>query len=356
MSQTRIRVGVLGLTHDHIWSNLDRLIELEGAELVAAAEPEAALRDQFRARYGDRPTSDTYAALLDGRHSLQALLIFADNRASAEWGAIAAEQGLHVMLEKPMASTLALANRMAAAARRSQVQLMINWPHHWNPSIRTAYRLVADGAVGEVFKLRYFGGHGGPREIGCSPIFCDWLYDADRNGVGALTDQGGYAATICRWFLGQPQRVMAMGGRLTKDDIADLDNVVMLLRYPRAIGVAEASWSWIGGLPAPGPTIWGQTGSLVTQGGREAAGVTLIKQGEREPTFIPADPLPEGERNAPEYFITAIMRERPIEGLVSATISRDAQEILAAAIRSIESGAEVALPLDRALPGVSTGG
>jgi predicted dehydrogenase len=352
MPHGKLRVGVLGLTHDHVWSNVDHLVKLESAELVGAAEPDPGLREKFRGRYGDREIAAEYDALLDGRHALDAVFVFADNRTSAELGARAAERGLHVMLEKPMASSLALANRLAAAAARSGVQLMINWPHNWNPKIRAAYRLTRDGAVGDVFKLRYAGGHAGPREIGCSEIFCAWLYDAALNGAGALVDQGGYATTVCRWFLGRPSRVMAMGGRLTKTDVTDVDNAVILLRYPSAIGVAETSWSWVGGLPTAGPVVYGTAGTLVAHGAREAAGVTLITRGQTEPRIVDAPPLPEGERNAPEYFVTSIRRERPVEGLVSPAICRDAQEILEAAIQSIRTGREVPFPLDGSLPGI----
>jgi predicted dehydrogenase len=145
---------------------------------------------------------------------------------------------------------------------------------------------------------------------------------------------------------------MAMGGRLTKNDVSDVDNAVILLRYPSAIGVAETSWSWVGGLPTAGPVVYGIDGTLVAHGARDAAGVTLVERGQTEPRILDAPPLPEGERNAAEYFITSIQQERPIEGLVSPAVSRDAQEILEAAIRSIATGREVSLPLDGDLPGI----
>ncbi len=349
----RVRIGVLGLTHDHVWGNLDRLVQLERAELVGAAEPDPGLREKFRQRYGDRVTVADYEALLEGRYALQAVFIFADNRTAALLGAEAARRGLHVLVEKPMADTLARAEVLLAAARRAGVVLMVNWPHNWNPKLRLAYRLTRDGVVGEVFKLRYAGGHAGPREIGCSEIFCAWLYDSRRNGIGALTDQGGYAATVCRWFLGRPNRVVALGGRLAKSDIIDLDNVVMLLRYDRALAVAEASWSWVGGFPTAGPVVYGTEGTLVAHGAREAAGVTVVTRAHPEPQVLEAPPLPEGERNAPEYFVDCLLRERPVEGLVSPEVSRDAQEILEAAVLSLRRQTVVALPLDEVLPGVA---
>ena len=347
----RYRVGVLGLTHDHVWSNVDRLAQLANAELVGAAEPDPPLRLKFQQRYGVTDTSEDYHRFLDG-HDLDAVFVFADNRTSAELAVTAAGRGLHVLLEKPMASSLALADRMVAAANRAGVKLMVNWPHNWSPKIRKAHELVQQGAIGEVFKLRYAGGHAGPHEIGCSPIFCDWLYDASLNGVGALTDQGGYAATVARWFLGRPARVVAMGGRLTKTDIADLDNVVILLRYDRAIAIAEASWSWVGGYPTAGPIVYGTDGTLVAHGGKESADVTIVTKADPQPREVTAGPLPEGERSAADYFLKCISEDRPIAGLVSPAVCRDAQEILEAAIMSIQTGMEVALPLDSTLPGV----
>lgn len=348
----RLRVGVLGLTHDHIWGNLDRLVQLPNAELVGAADPHPSLREKFSQRFGISDVAEDYYAFLDS-HELDAVYAFADNRTSSELAIEALNRGLHAMLEKPMASDLELADRMYAAANLNKKKLMINWPHNWSPRIRTVHKLVKEGIVGEVFKLRYAGGHGGPREIGCSPIFCDWLYEADLNGVGALNDQGGYGATICRWFLGRPSRVMAMGGRLTKDDISDLDNVVMILRYEKAIAINEASWSWIGGFPAAGPLVYGTEGSIAAMSAREPMEVALIKKGDTQLTEIKADPLPDGERSASEYFVKCIDEDRPIEGLVSPAVCRDAQEILEAAIVSIRTGAEVTIPMDSALPGLA---
>jgi predicted dehydrogenase len=347
----RYRVGVLGLTHDHIWSNLDRLVQLPNAELVGAADPHPALREKFQQRFGIADVAEDYYAFLDS-HELDVVYSFADNRTSGELAIEALNRGLHAMLEKPMANDLDLADRMYAAANANKKLLMVNWPHNWSPRIRKVYNLVKEGAVGEVFKLRYSGGHAGPREIGCSPIFNDWLYDADLNGVGALTDQGGYAATICRWFLGRPSRVMAMGGRLTKNDITDLDNVVMLLRYERAIAIAEASWSWVGGYPTTGPLVYGTEGSIAALSGKESADVAIVTKSDGQLREIKAEPLPEGERSASEYFIKCIAEERPIEGLVSPVVCRDAQEILEAAILSIRTGAEVTVPIDAALPGL----
>lgn len=122
----RLRVGVLGLTHDHVWGNLKDLIDSGEGEVVAAAEPHPALREHIRS-YGLQKIYDDYSDMLDGEQ-LDAVYIFSDNLRGVELAEMAAERGLHIMVEKPMASTYAGAARMYGAARAAGVQLMVNWP------------------------------------------------------------------------------------------------------------------------------------------------------------------------------------------------------------------------------------
>ena len=109
------------------------------------------------------------------------------------------------MVEKPMAATLEQADRMLTAARKAGTVLMVNWPTAWNRGIRTAYRLVREGAIGQVWQLLWRGGHCGPDELGCSEQFCDFLFDKHLNGAGAFGDYGGYGASLCVLFLGAAQ-------------------------------------------------------------------------------------------------------------------------------------------------------
>src|SRR5439155_355564 len=112
----RLNVGVLGLSHDHVWGNLAALAAGHHGRLVAAADPDAGLRDRLRALHGAVATHDTFDAVLE-RRDLDAVLVFSDNRTSAELGVRALGRRLPVMLEKPMAADLAGARALLAAAR-----------------------------------------------------------------------------------------------------------------------------------------------------------------------------------------------------------------------------------------------
>ena len=109
----RLRVAALGLTHDHVWSNLRELTETPGAELVAAADPEADLLERAKNEF-HCPTYSSYEALLD-EHDLDAAYVFADNATCVELAEMAAAEKLHLLVEKPLASSLAGADRMLAA-------------------------------------------------------------------------------------------------------------------------------------------------------------------------------------------------------------------------------------------------
>ncbi len=87
----------------------------------------------------------TYEALLE-RTDLDAVLLFADNRASSEWGVRALGRGLPVMVEKPMAADLGGADALLGAARAAGLPLMVNWPTVWRPALRHGLALVAEGA------------------------------------------------------------------------------------------------------------------------------------------------------------------------------------------------------------------
>jgi predicted dehydrogenase len=350
-AMARLRVGVLGLNHDHVWGNLRSIAGGELGTLTAVAEPDALLRARLGREHGGVAALATYEALLE-RTDLDAVLLFADNRASAEWGVRALGRGLPVMVEKPMAADLGGAEALLSAARASGLPLMVNWPTVWRPALRHGLFLVAAGAVGEPVQLSHRGGHAGPREFGCSPQFSDWLYDEARNGGGALVDYCGYGGILARTVLGRPASVTAVAAHLRKAGLTSEDNAVVILRYPRALAVLEGSWTQIGAEPALALTVFGDTGTLIVhqprvvrEGGTAGPGRVQLATSNSSETIEPPA-LPADERDGVTYFLSRLRAGRPIEGLGAPEIGRDVQEILTAALRSSATGQAVALPSD----------
>jgi predicted dehydrogenase len=346
----RLRVGVLGLSHDHVWGNLAAIAADELGRVVAAAEPASRLRERVAREHGGVDLHPTYDALLE-RRDLDAVLVFADNRSSAELGVQALGRGLPVMVEKPMAADLVGAEALLAAARTAGVCLMVNWPSAWRPAIRHGLELARMGRVGEPVQLSHRGGHAGPREFGCSPEFSAWLYDPVRNGGGALIDYCGYGAVLARVLLGQPSAVSAVSAQLRKPDLPTEDSAVVVLRYPRALALLEASWTQIGAQPAFGVIVYGDAGTVIVHQPRATRDGQAVGPGRIEivsvtgSEIIEPPPLPRAERDGPTYFLTCLRTGRSVEGLCAPDVGRDVQELLEAGFRASATRCEVRLPL-----------
>jgi len=347
---TLLNVGVLGLSHDHVWLSLAALNAGTLGRLVAVAEPDPLLRERLHGLYADAALYATFDDLLE-RRDLDAVFVFSDNRTSAELGVRALERRLPVMIEKPMAADLAGAEALLAASRRTRMPLMVNWPTAWRPALRHGLALVLDGAVGEPIQLNHRGGHAGPREFGCSPQFSEWLYDPKRNGGGALIDYCGYGALLCRLVLGQPERVTAVTPPPRKPDLVAEDNAVAVLSYPRALGLLEASWTQIGGEPGFAMIVYGDRGTLLVHQPRSTREGERVEPGRVQlvtpsgSRFVEPPPLPPDQRDGPTHFLSRLRAQGQVTDLCAADIGRDVQEVITAALQSSASRRVVPLPL-----------
>ncbi len=340
MAET-LKVAVLGMAHDHLWSNVRELGELDGVDLVAGADGNPELQAKFTERTGCKSVYGDFVELLDAE-TPDAVLAFTPTAHHAQVVELCAPRGIHVMVEKPMAATLEQADRMLTAARKAGTVLMINWPTAWNRGLRTAYRLVEEGAIGQLWQLLWRGGHCGPDELGCSKHFCDFLFDKHLNGAGAFNDYGGYGSSMCALFLGRPNQVVGMAGRLLKTHLPVDDNGMMILRYPHAMCRLEMTWTEaVPHTPPHDVMLYGTEGTIIA--GRE---VTLYTRENKEGDIVELDELPEGEKNGSEHFVNCIRSGAEPQFLTNADLSRNAQEIMEAGLVSATNGISVSLPIE----------
>jgi predicted dehydrogenase len=327
------RIGVLGLSHDHVWTNLSDAAQHPGATIVAAADPNQPLLGRVETEFHARPYSN-YDTLLDNEQ-LDAVFIFADNAAGVELTESAAARGLDVLIEKPPAANQAGAERMLESVRKAGTRLMVNWPFAWWPQMQHAIHLAQSGAIGDIWQVRYRAAHAGPRELGCSEFFCDWLFDPKRNGAGGVyIDYCCYGALLARVLLGMPNQVTAVGGRFVKSEIAVDDNAVLIMRYPTGLAVSEGSWTQIGSLSAYQTMIYGTTGTLMLEpreGGRLYQATEDSPEGQ--PVDVPA--APDSMRSATSHFLACVDSGEPFWALCHEQHGCDTQSILEAGVQSI---------------------
>lgn len=348
----KYRIGIIGLTHDHVWGNLENLVETDEGELAAVADPHEPLLDRATQQYGCAAYTD-YREMI-ARESLDAAYVFCDNAAGAEAGARAAERGLHVMVEKPMAATLEGAERLFAAATAAGVRLMINWPVVWRPQVQAALEIATRPEFGRIWQLTHRAGHGGP-EAECSPYFAEWILDPKRNGAGALVDLCAYGINLAQVLLGRPESVTAVGAQWYDPPLPVEDNAIVVMRYPRAMATAEGAWGQVG-QPTTGylATIWGSNGSVTLGPGRGGRLWTTTAERPESMEITPPAPPPH-MTSGTAHFLWALRTQSEFHPLCRPGVCRDTQEVLDAAIRSAREGVRVTLPRRETGPEISEG-
>jgi predicted dehydrogenase len=337
----KYRVGVACMSHDHVWSELRHWQKLENVELVAGGDDEPELLEKLQKEYGVTRLYNSFQEMIE-KEDLDIVQAAGGNREGADIVEAAAAKGLHVISEKPMASTLAIAERMEAAAEKAGTYLLINWPSAWSAAWQELERRVLAGDIGEVRYVRYRSAHNGPVAIGCSPQFVRDLTTPEINGAGALMDYCCYGADLAARLLGPPQSVTGMRGYFGTEPAyaASDDNAIIIAKYPHAFGVCEASWTQVVGYAETNPLVYGSEGSLGVSHGK----IVIQRPGKEEEALTPP-PTQYPHRTAPEYLLYCIENKVPIEGYCSPQVSRDAQEILEAGLRSANTGQTLTLPI-----------
>lgn len=337
-----IRVCVIGLVHDSVWTNIRSALKLSYVKFVGVADPDDDLRERFQKETG---CADD-ALFMDPTEMLEAvetdaILSGVPNDEHAPLTEFCARHHLGLFLERPMASSLDQADLMMTAVQRSQIPFMVHFPSLWNPAVHEAARLVKSGAIGHLYQVRFSVGHRPPDEMGASRMFMNWLYDPDRNGAGAFLHLCSEGAQLCAWLLGKPMSALGVAATLSRRDLRVYDNGILIMKYMDAFAIAEGSWTEGGSLPGHGPFFKGTQGAIAVIG----ENVQLMNDEHPDGRLLTPEPMPAGHANGVEYFFWNLLNDRWVEAPCNLSTSRDAQEILEAGLRSVETGVECPLPV-----------
>lgn len=147
MSDRKLRIGVIGLGRAFTIM-LPTFTGDARVQLVAAADPRADARERFAAEFGGNAYAEAEALCADP--AVEVVYIATPHQNHAEHTRIAATHGKHVVVEKPMALTLADCTAMIEATRAAGVHLIVGHSHSFNAPIRRAREIIAGGSVGTV--------------------------------------------------------------------------------------------------------------------------------------------------------------------------------------------------------------
>lgn len=245
---TPVRLAVVGITHGHVPWILGRK---EKTDIILAGiyEKDTALSHRYAKQYN----LDNNLFYTD----LKKMLDVVKPEAVVAFGSIyehmaaveaCAPRGIHVMVEKPLATNNEHAMRMEALAKKYKIHLLTDFETSWYPSTEKTNQLVNDSIyVGKIRKVVIHDGHQGPKEIGVNKEFFQWLTDPVQNGGGAVIDFGCYGANLMTYLMKgeKPVSVTAVTQHFKPAIYPKVDDeATIIVTYPGTQCIIQASWNW----------------------------------------------------------------------------------------------------------------
>jgi predicted dehydrogenase len=341
LAQQQMSVVIAGLNHDHI-NGILSWYDKGQVNITGIAEPDKQLQEKYKKLYhlpDSLFSTDLKKLLLQKKPD--AVLGYNAAGDHLKVVEICAPLGISVMVEKPLAANLAQAKQIESLANKYHIKVLTNYETTWYGSYKDIYNTISNDSIGDIRKIVAHDGHQGPKEIGCSPDFLKWLTDSVLNGAGALNDFGCYGADLMTWLMHgmKPIAVTAVTRHYKPDVYPKVDDdATIILEYPRATGLIEASWNWP--FSIKDLEVFGEKGYL------HALDNTNIVSRMREniKSTKKAEPL-QAPFNDPIIYLSAVLQHK-ISGTndeSSLEYNMIVMEILDAAKRSAASGKRIVL-------------
>jgi glucose-fructose oxidoreductase len=266
----KVRWAVVG-TSNFALDWIARGINLgENAELAAVVSRDPERGAQAAARVG-APLSYTSIAAID-TSAVDGVFLVLPLVHHAEHAVAAAQRGLHVVSEKPMALSVAECRRMVDAARSAGVMLAVAQCMAFTAPMVKARELIAQGAIGEIVSASISASYRAQPDE-------SWLRnDMLANGTGALIDMGVHAVDAIQRLAGPVRRVSALVGSRFPAYDGDVSGTLLLAFESGAHGTLQAHYS----CNQNGLEVQGAHGRLWSSEwwGREFRGNLMLQRGD----------------------------------------------------------------------------
>ena len=352
------RIAGINFDHMHMGDNLKMALAHPRVEVVGVANDNEERMDLVCDHLG----IEKNIRFTDYRRCIEhtkpdIVLLCPATATHGEWTERVAPFGVHIIMEKPFAATLAEADRMLAAIADSGKSLAINWPLAWYPCHQTAKRLIDEGNIGNVLEVHYYDGNRGPMhhvmdKIETTSEFVarekskSWFYQRQRGG-GSLLDYLGYGTTLGTWYQGGRAPIEVTAVTDIPEGLEVDEHSITIARYAHGLSKFETRWGtftdpWVmQPQPKCGFVIKGDNGTISSYDYEKT--VRLQTRACPEGKDIPVDtPTPENA-DPIRYVIHRLESDQPIEGPLSPTICRIGQQIVDSAILSAQEKRTVAL-------------
>ncbi len=236
-----IRIGLIGagwITTVHY----DSFKQIPGAEIVAQADIDEQRLKEFAHL---RPVPQQYTDIDEmlSRDDIDVVTVAVPNRFHGHYAIKALEAGKHVIVEKPLTTSITEAQKIVELSERNQLVVGYAEELCYIPKFRRMKQIADSGGLGEVYMVKQAEKHAGP--------YSPWFFTREGAGGGILMDMGCHSIEFCRWFMDKKpvSRVYAhMNTYLHKQGEVE-DHVILTMEFEDGtIGQVESSWALKGGM------------------------------------------------------------------------------------------------------------
>lgn len=340
------------------------LASLAESDLVGHCDADPARAQAFAEKYGGRAFPDVATMVADS--GAQAVVIGTPHPLHAAPAILAAEAGVHVLVEKPLAANLADCDAMLAAAKRHSIKLGVISQRRWYEPVVRMKAAIDAGKLGRpVLGTFVMYSWRDPSYYLSDP----WRGRWDTEGGGVLVNQSPHMLDLLTWLMGD--RVAEVGGywaNLNHPTVEVEDTAVAVLRFRNGgLGSIVTSLAQKPGIHTK-VHIHGSNGASVgvetDRGATFIAGVSGIAepplndlwtipgeedrlagfQAEDRATFAGCDAVTDYHARQIRDFLRAIIDDRP--PAVTGEDGRHVVELFQAIYRSNREGRSIALPMD----------
>jgi predicted dehydrogenase len=314
---------------------------IAGARLVAVCGRDENRIAEFAAKFEATGYAD-YDRFLN-HPGLQIVNICTPNGLHAEQGVRAARAGKHVLVEKPIETTLEKADELIEACDHNGVKLGVIFQSRFLPAVQKLKRAIDEGRLG-----RLMAGDAYVKWYRAPEYYADsWHGTMALDGGGALINQAIHTVDLLRWMMGPVETVFAMKAALRYPHIEAEDTLVASLRFQNgALGVIEAATSIKPGFKRR-LEISGERGTVILDGdaiscwaidgeAEDATGGEQITDGSANPAAISN----EGHRRQIEDMMRAVVENR--QPMIDGREGRKSLELVTAIYASAVEGRAVA--------------
>ena len=341
----KLRMGVVGTGMGR--GHMNGYKSHPQAELVAICDID---EKRLAEAAGEMGVKETYtdSRQMFRRAGLDGVSVAVPNKFHAPLTIDALRCGLHVLCEKPMATTVREAERMQAAAKKAGKNLMINFSFRFTEASYALKQQVDAGAIGDI----YFGRTVWHRFRGI-PGFGSWFTDKELAGGGPLIDLGVHRLDLALWLMGYPEPVAVTGStyghlarqvaRAEKRKVTVEDLACGMVKFKNGASLLlEASWALnIREGERMLTELYGTRGSLVQRnvgGGYEFEGEVFTE--EEGNLFVKSlERRTAPSPSAYHEFVDSILERRPPRATGEEGLK--VMKILEGIYRSAETGREV---------------